>query len=208
MMYRLVCAVVRALLGFYFFRIKGLKCEGVENIPAEGAVIVAPNHKSNFDPPAIGVCSPRIVHYMAKEELFRNPVFAAAIRYFGTFPVKRGAVDRAAVRQALKELKEGQPLGIFPEGTRTHGNRIGRFHDGMASLALMTGTPVLPVAVIGTEHLPKKDGPLAVVFGKPIPVEKARPTPEAMKEVNDKVREELLRLRADYYERAGWQPKD
>lgn len=70
MMYRLVCAVVRALLGFYFFRLKGLKCEGVENIPAEGAVIVAPNHKSNFDPPAIGVCSPRIVHYMAKEELF------------------------------------------------------------------------------------------------------------------------------------------
>ncbi len=208
MMYRVVCAFVRAVMGFYFFTVKGLRCEGVENIPKEGAVIIAPNHKSNFDPPAIGVCSPRIIHYMAKEELFRNPVFAAAIRYFGTFPVKRGTVDRAAVRQALKELKEGQPLGIFPEGTRTHGNRIGRFHDGMASLALMTGTPILPVAVIGTEHLPKKDGPLAVVFGTPIPVTKGRPTPEAMKEVNDAVRAELLRMRADYYERAGWVPKD
>lgn len=208
MMFRIVCAVVRALLGFYFFTLKGLRCEGVENIPKEGAVIIAPNHKSNFDPPVIGVCSPRVVHYMAKEELFRNPVFAAVIRYFGTFPVKRGAVDRAAIRRALTELKEGQPLGIFPEGTRTHGNRIGRFHDGMASIALMTGTPILPVAVIGTEHLPKKEGPLAVVFGKPIPVAKARPAPEAIREVNEAVRAELLRLRQDYYDRAGWHPED
>ena len=207
-MFRIVCAVVRALLGFYFFTLKGLRCEGVENIPKEGAVIIAPNHKSNFDPPVIGVCSPRVVHYMAKEELFRNPVFAAVIRYFGTFPVKRGAVDRAAIRRALTELKEGQPLGIFPEGTRTHGNRIGRFHDGMASIALMTGTPILPVAVIGTEHLPKKKGPLAVVFGTPVPVAKARPTPEAIGEVNEAVRAELLRLRQEYYDRAGWHPED
>ncbi len=208
MMYRLMCALARAVLGFYFFTLKGLRCEGVDNIPKEGAVIVAPNHKSNFDPPAIGVCSPRIIHYMAKEELFRNPVFAAAIRYFGTFPVKRGAVDRGAVRQALKEIKEGHPLGIFPEGTRTHGSSIGRFHDGMASIALMTGTPILPVAVIGTEHLPKKDGPLAVVFGTPIPVEKTKPTPEKIAEVNGAVREELLKLRADYYEKTGYAPKD
>lgn len=208
MMFRIVCAVVRALLGFYFFTLKGLRCEGVENIPKEGAVIIAPNHKSNFDPPVIGVCSPRVVHYMAKEELFRNPVFAAVIRYFGTFPVKRGAVDRAAIRRALTELKEGQPLGIFPEGTRIHGNRIGRFHDGMASIALMTGTPILPVAVIGTEHLPKKEGPFAVVFGTPVPVAKARPTPEAIGEVNEAVRAELLRLRQDYYDRAGWHPED
>ncbi len=207
-MFRIVCAVVRALLGFYFFTLKGLRCEGVENIPKEGAVIIAPNHKSNFDPPVIGVCSPRVVHYMAKEELFRNPVFAAVIRYFGTFPVKRGAVDRAAIRRALTELKEGQPLGIFPEGTRIHGNRIGRFHDGMASIALMTGTPILPVAVIGTEHLPKKEGPFAVVFGTPVPVAKARPTPEAIGEVNEAVRAELLRLRQDYYDRAGWHPED
>lgn len=206
MMRDLICAAARLLLGTYFFRIKGLVTEGKENIPAEGAVIIAPNHKSNFDPPAIGVCSPRIIHYMAKEELFKNPVFAAVIRYFGTFPVKRGSVDRAAIRQALAVLKSGEPLGIFPEGTRTHGNRIGRFHDGMASIALMTGTPVLPVAVLGTEHLPRREGPLAVIFGKPIPVEKQRPTPEAMQVVNDKVRAELLCMREEYYKKAGWEP--
>lgn len=208
MIYRMMCALARAVLGFYFFWLKGLQCEGRENIPKEGAVIIAPNHKSNFDPPAIGVCSPRIIHYMAKEELFKNPVFAAAIRYFGAFPVRRGQVDRTAIRQALSEIRAGHPLGIFPEGTRTPGNRIGPFHDGMASMALMTGTPILPVAVIGTESLPKKEGPLAVVFGKPIAVEKARPTPENMQAVNEKVRDALLRLRADYYEKSGWKPKD
>lgn len=208
MIYRMACALVRGLLGFYFYWLKGLKCEGREHIPPEGAVIIAPNHKSNFDPPAIGLCSPRVIHYMAKEELFKNPLFGAAIRYFGAFPVKRGRVDRAAIRQAMTELRAGEPLGIFPEGTRTHGNRIGPFHDGMASLALMTGTPVLPVAVIGTEHLPKKDGPLAVIFGEVIPVEKARPTPENMAALNERVREALLTMRADYFKRTGWEPKD
>lgn len=72
MMRGLICAAARLLLGTYFFRIKGLVTEGKENIPAEGAVIIAPNHKSNFDPPAIGVCSPRIIHYMAKEELLKS----------------------------------------------------------------------------------------------------------------------------------------
>lgn len=206
MLRKMVLAALRALFGFYFFTIKGLTCEGQENIPETGAVIVAPNHKSNFDPPVIGICSPRIVHYMAKEELFKNPVFAACIRFFGTFPVKRGSVDRAAIRQAMREIKNGEPLGIFPEGTRIHGNRIGKFHDGMASLALMTGTPILPVAVIGTEKLPKKEGPLAVVFGKPIPVKKGKATEERIAEVNEEVREALLSLRKEYYERVGYDP--
>lgn len=204
MLRKIVYAVARAVFGFYFFTLKGLKCEGVENIPETGAVIVAPNHKSNFDPPVIGVCSPRVVHYMAKEELFKNPIFGAAIRYFGTFPVKRGAIDRAAIRQAVKELKNGEPLGIFPEGTRVHGDKIGRFHDGMASLALMTGTPILPVAVIGTEKLPKKEGPLAVVFGKPIPVEKGKATAEKIEEINTAVREALLKMREEYYAKTGY----
>ena len=202
-----IYAFVRSVLGLYFFHVKGLRCEGAENIPREGAVIFAPNHKSNFDPPVIGVCSPRVVHYMAKEELFKNPVFAAVIRYFGTFPVKRGTVDRGAIRRAMKELKAGNPLGIFPEGTRIHGNRIGRFHDGMASLALMTGTPILPVAVIGTEKLPRREGPLAVVFGKPIPVARGRATEENMKEVNEKVRAALLEMWKDYYEKSGYTPE-
>lgn len=194
--------IVRAILNFVFFTCLGLKVEGRENIPDTGAIIVAPNHKSYWDPPVIGVAfHNRVIHYMAKEELFKNPIFGWMIRQFGTFPVKRGTVDRTAVRQAVRELKSGNPLGIFPEGTRIRREGLGRFHSGMASLALMTGTPVIPVAVLGSMDLPKRNGPLAVLIGKPIEVEKERPTDEKVAELNERVKGEIQRLMVDYRSR-------
>ncbi len=194
--------IVRLILDFIFFVCLGLKVEGRENIPDKGAIIVAPNHKSYWDPPVIGVAfHNRVIHYMAKEELFRNPIFGWIIRQFGTFPVKRGTVDRTAVRQAVRELKSGNPLGIFPEGTRIKREGLGRFHSGMASLALMTGTPVIPVAVLGSMDLPKKNGPLAVLIGKPIAVAKERPTDEKVAELNEKVKGEIQRLMDEYRSR-------
>ena len=95
--------IVRALLNFIFFGLFGLHVEGRENVPSTGAIIVAPNHKSDWDPPLIGVAfNTRIIHYMAKEELFKNPLFGWLIRQFGTFPVKRWTVDRTAIRQAFR----------------------------------------------------------------------------------------------------------
>ncbi len=195
--------LVRLVMNFVFFVCLGLKVEGRENIPDKGAIIVAPNHKSYWDPPVIGTAvNNRVIHYMAKEELFKNPIFGWVIRQFGTFPVKRGTVDRAAVRQAVRELKTGNPLGIFPEGTRIKREGLGRFHSGMASLALMTGTPVVPVAVIGTMDLPKKNGPLAVLIGKPIEVKKERPTDEKVAELNDIVKGEIQKMMDEYKSRA------
>lgn len=191
--------IVRAILNFFFFVIFGLHVEGRENIPQTGAIIVAPNHKSYWDPPVIGVAfNTRIIHYMAKEELFKNPLFGWLIRQFGTFPVKRGSVDRTAIRQAIRELKAGNPLGIFPEGTRIRKEGLGRFHSGMASLALMTGTPVIPVAVIGSKDLPHKKGPLAVLIGKPIEVKKDKPSDEKVAELNDLVKGEIQKLMDGY----------
>ena len=92
-------AIVRAILNFFFFVIFGLKVEGRENVPKTGAIIVAPNHKSYWDPPVVGVAfNTRIIHYMAKEELFKNPFFGWLIRQFGTFPVKRGSAAITASR--------------------------------------------------------------------------------------------------------------
>ena len=191
--------IVRAVLDFIFFVIFRLHVEGRENVPQTGAIIVAPNHKSDWDPPLIGVAfNTRIIHYMAKEELFKNPFLGWLIRQFGTFPVKRGTVDRTAIRQALRELKAGNPLGIFPEGTRIRREGLGRFHSGMASLALMTGTPVVPVAVIGSRWMPHKKGPLAVLIGKPVEVKKQRPTDEKVAELNDVVKGKTQALMDDY----------
>lgn len=191
--------IVRAVLDFLFFVIFRLHVEGRENVPQTGAIIVAPNHKSDWDPPLIGVAfNTRIIHYMAKEELFKNPFLGWLIRQFGTFPVKRGTVDRTAIRQALRELKAGNPLGIFPEGTRIRRDGLGRFHSGMASLALMTGTPVVPVAVIGSRWMPHKKGPLAVLIGKPVEVKKQRPTDEKVAELNDVVKGKIQDLMDEY----------
>lgn len=170
---------------------------GRENFPKEGPVIVAPNHKSNNDPCIVGRALPRHVSFMAKEELFKNPISNFFCRWLGAFPLKRGGVDKIAIRHAMGLLKNNLVLGIFPEGTRQKkDNTLGRFHDGVASMALRTGVPVVPVAIMGSYQM--KRGQVAAVIGKPIPVAKAKPTPEAIAELNDKVRVALEGLMADY----------
>ena len=97
---------------------------GAENLPQQGAVILAANHMSNWDPPFLACFMRRHVAYMAKEELFEHPVFGAAIRACHAFPVKRGAADRAAIKTAVEVLKLGHCLGLFPEGTRSRTGKM------------------------------------------------------------------------------------
>lgn len=169
---------------------------GKEKFPLTGPVIVAPNHLSNNDPPIIGFALPRHVSFMAKEELFKNPIFAAVIKWLGAFPVHRGGVDKIAIRRAREILKENKVLGIFPEGSRQKEGHLGRFHDGVASMALRTGTPIVPVAVIGTDKMVR--GQIACIVGDSILVEKAKPTIENMQAVNEELRNRLQQLIDDY----------
>jgi 1-acyl-sn-glycerol-3-phosphate acyltransferase len=151
----------------------GLKIIGQENIPREGPVILAPNHVSFFDPPVVSCGSPRCVAFLAKEELFKPPVFGPLIRSLNAFPVKRGAGDTSAVRLALEKLAEGHCLIMFPEGTRGDGRTLGAMQSGVAMLAKKSGAQVVPVGVYGTHKiLPKgKKLPgfsrLRVAYGKP-----------------------------------------
>lgn len=191
--------IVRFLLDIVFVKIYKVHIEGQENIPEHGSMIVAPNHKSYFDPPLVGAAfRKRLVHYMAKAELFKNPIFAWILRMCGTFPVKRGRVDQTAIRQSIKLIRQGHLLGIFPEGTRIRKNELGRFHSGMASLAMMTGTPILPIAIVGSATLPKKGKYLAVLIGKPIEVKKEKPNSENIKILNEKVKEKIEELMRNY----------
>lgn len=106
-----------------------------------------------------------------------------------------------AIRRAILELKEGNALGIFPEGTRIQREGLGRFHSGMASLAFMSGVSILPVAVVGSVAMPRKCGPLAVLIGKPIEVKKQRADDEAVDALNKKVKEEIQKLTDAYMEK-------
>ncbi len=149
MWYFLACGLCR-----WAFRILGgLESVGAENIPETGAVILASNHISYADPPAVGSGMRRQVHFMAKEELFKTPVLGFLVRKVGSFPVRRGTADRKALKRAVELLGDGKVVCLFPEGTRSLDGRLQDPELGIGLVALKSGAPVVPVAVIGTNKL-------------------------------------------------------
>ncbi len=145
------------------------RVSGAENVPAEGALIVACNHVSYLDPPMLGTWFPRVIHFMAKQELFDMPVFGPLIRAVHAFPVNREAGDRAAIRHALRVLKEGKVVGIFPEGRRNLDGEA-QARSGAVLLASTAHCPVVPVALVGTRNAAKRlrASHVEVRIGKPM----------------------------------------
>ncbi len=127
--------------------------EGVEHVPPEGGLILVSNHLSYADPPLLAALLPRPTHFMAKEELWASPVVRWLANNYGAFPVRRGAVDRVALRRASAILRAGGVVGMFPEGTRSRDARLHRANPGAALIALRTDAPLLPAAITGTEHV-------------------------------------------------------
>lgn len=152
--------------------------EGLERVPREGAVILVGNHISWLDPiflacwltPQTG----RAINWMGKAEAMRWPLVGAFLRVNGVFGVRRGAADLEAFRQAEAVLRDGNVLGIYPEGTRSRDSKIGTFREGAALLALRSAALVVPVAVSGTEQLwprgsllPRRAAKIRMVIGEP-----------------------------------------
>jgi 1-acyl-sn-glycerol-3-phosphate acyltransferase len=126
---------------------------GTEHIPRHGPFILAPGaHRSNLDTPIISVVTPRILRYMGKEGLWRVPGLRWFLTALGGFPVQRSLVDREALRRAEEVLGRGEPLVVFPEGTRKRGPIIVDVKDGAAFLACRAGVPIVPVGLGGTER--------------------------------------------------------
>jgi 1-acyl-sn-glycerol-3-phosphate acyltransferase len=148
-----------------FYRVKTI---GKENFPKEGGVLICSNHISNLDPPVVGMTAPRDIHFMAKEELFQAPLLKGILPRVKAFPVKRGMSDREALRKGLAILKEGNVLGLFPEGTRSTNGELGEGLAGAGFFALRSNAAIVPCAVIGPY---KVGGKLKVVYGKPMDFE-------------------------------------
>lgn len=162
-----------------FFRPKII---GKENIPFDKGVLLCSNHINNLDPPLVGAFLKRQTRYMAKAELFEKPILKSLLPKLEAFPIKRGTSDRQAMRKGLKLLKEGEIVGVFPEGTRSKDGILGKGMAGVGFFALRSDADVIPCAVIGTY---KPFSKLLLVYGPPIDMQKLRDekaSPEAATE--------------------------
>lgn len=149
MIYRLLRLILKVILKPVF----RISAENLNEVPEEGPVIIASNHKSWLDPVAIGIVLKRRVYFMAKAELFSIPVFNLLIKSLGAFPVQRGKADISSLRSALKVLKEGKVLGIFVEGTRVKSPGIGELKPGVYAISRLSKATVVLCAIKGTRPL-------------------------------------------------------
>jgi 1-acyl-sn-glycerol-3-phosphate acyltransferase len=171
--YLIAAVVVKPLMRTWF----RIRLEGEEHIPEAGPVILASNHRSNMDPVLLASAVRRPVAFMAKAELFVGPL-GWIMRWIGQFPVRRGGIDREALRRTDAVLARGSMLGLFPEGTRGDGG-FSAVHPGLAYIVVRQRCPVLPVAIFGTERVRRRLGwlpfasPVRIVIGPAIDLPKS-----------------------------------
>jgi 1-acyl-sn-glycerol-3-phosphate acyltransferase len=152
-----------------------IRIRGIRHVPKRGGAIVICNHLGWFDPLLLLASSPRPILFMAKEEVLNVRVVKWFALQAGVFPVKRGRPDRSALRHAQSRLADGLLIGMFPEGTRSTTGGLKSPFDGASMVALRTGAPIIPCAIVGTEEMPGsglRDGRrskyprVTVVFGE------------------------------------------
>jgi 1-acyl-sn-glycerol-3-phosphate acyltransferase len=162
---------VKFLTGALLYRCYGLRVRGRHRLPRRGGVILASTHQSFMDPVILGVSARRPLAYLARESLFRSPAFSLVIHGLNAIPVSRDALSPEALRRAVRALRAGWPLVVFPEGTRTEDGSVGPLRRGIALLAARAGVPVTPVRIAGAfqtwprhRKFPRRRGRIAVAF--------------------------------------------
>lgn len=161
MLFKIVKFLINCFL-HVFFR---LKIHNIENFPKEGGAIIALNHRSYWDAVFCVGLFPRRIFFMAKQELFSKPVLGGIVKWAGAFPVNRGTADVGAIKNAIKVLKDGECMGIFPEGTRVKEGEKHEIKSGVAMIAEKTKAPVIPIAIKGKYGFLRK---IEVFVGEPI----------------------------------------
>jgi len=145
--------------------------QGLDRVPRKGPLIVACNHISFWDPPLVGAHLPREMHFVAKAELFHNPLFGALIRSYNSIPIQRGAKSRSGLRGAEEVLTAGGAVLIFPEGTRNKSGELLQPRGGVGRLAALTKTPVVPACITGSDQIRRsmrRQVRIRVSFGSPV----------------------------------------
>ncbi|HEV3342243.1 MAG TPA: lysophospholipid acyltransferase family protein [Pirellulales bacterium] len=169
---QLVCRLLATLL----FQIR---ISGRDLVPREGGVMVLSNHQSHFDPVLIGLACDRRLNYLARDTLFGFAPFRWLIRSLDAIPLDREGLGLAGLKETLRRLKAGEPVLIFPEGTRTQDGEVAPLKPGFSALARRANVPLLPVGIEGAYHAwPRRrllpgTGTIHIQFGEPLSSEAA-----------------------------------
>ena len=167
--YKLIAVTIRLILRFN----GGLATKGTDNVPSEGGVIIASNHISYLDPPLLGSVLPRLATFMARKGLFDVPVLGRMITR-AAFPIDREKPRPSTIKNAVRRLKKGALIVMFPEGRRNETGQLLEARRGVGMIATMSNVPIVPALIIGTDKaLPVnakwlKRHKISVIFGKPI----------------------------------------
>lgn len=189
--------ISRAIAQQTLLRVIDIRSEGIEHLQTAPPCIIAPVHRSNLDSVIVGVLGARRLPTLSKESLFKIKPVAWWIAGLGAIPLDRDAADREATNAARKVLDAGDPLMIFPEGTRQSGQHIDELFDGTAWIAAKAHAPIVPVGIAGTEDLlphgakfPRR-GTVGVVAHAPIEMPEGRVPRSKLTEITQQLRESL-----------------
>ena len=170
-LYAVISGILRGACRLFF----RARARGLEHVPATGAFILAPVHRSNLDFALALLTAKRRMRYLAKDSLWKGQGFWAKLfTALGGIPVARGTADRDALRTCIEVVEAGEPLVMFPEGTRQHGPEVQHCYDGPAFVQSRTGVPIVPVGIGGSETaMPKgakvpKPQKVRLVVGPPL----------------------------------------
>jgi len=209
---RIIYSSIRALILGAAKLLGRVEVHGAEHVPS-GAFVLAPVHRSNIDFALASLVTKRRMRYMTKDSIWKSKALGRFVSFMGGFPVSRGAADREALRTCLDVIEAGEPLMMFPEGTRRAGAVVEDLFDGPAYVAAKTQVPIVPVGIGGSEAMmPKgskliKLSKLVLVVGEPLepppPSDGGRVSRRAVKQLTDQLRGEVQKLFDDAQSRAG-----
>jgi 1-acyl-sn-glycerol-3-phosphate acyltransferase len=190
-----------------------LTIKGRENVPLTGPFVLAPVHRSFIDFSLTSSITKRRMRYMGKDSLWNVALLGKLCSALGAYPVRRGGADREALKRTIEVLEGGEPVVIFPEGTRQSGPKVKELFEGAAYVASKVGVPIVPVGIGGSEMALRKGKKLprpvkvTIVVGEPIPPpppsEGGRTSRRAVHELTLRLRDEVQRLFDEAQELAG-----
>lgn len=210
---RISYGMVRSLILLVAKLFGRVKVVGADNVPSEGAFVLAPVHRSNVDFALSSLVTKRPMRYMGKDSIWKSKLLGRFVSMLGAFPVHRGRADRDALKACTDIVSGGSPLVMFPEGTRCSGPVVEELFDGTAYVAAKAGVPIVPMGIGGSEAMMPKGAKflhpskLVLVIGAPIPpparTEQGRMPRSAVGALTARLHEELQELFDDAQALAG-----